>query len=461
MERLARSIGQTKPTTTTDMLNPAIFNQIDIPRVKSAEDLLKEQLGIAQINETMQTMKDSRAERNALRQLLGSGQTGETLETSLMRAGLLKPAQEARKSRLDAEHTTAKTANETQDTRLKKAQETKYGADTRAKELEAAQKRLEFVSNVIGSAKDQPSYTQARAALAQNGMDVASIPELFDPAQVAAAGQQTITALQRIQEERAKVMADETVRSNKARETETAANNLRLDDRTRSEGAANRSVTMRGQNMTDARSRDAEKAPVPITIVDPKNPSQMITVNGRTYNQNTGEGVIGVSGKEPSAAKKNEQAQTGKDQLSNLLTNLRDSYSQLEKGGGIQNSENGMLSNVASRIQSTGVGQTLGQFTGTKNQKLRDSIEQTRPLLLQAIKQATGMSAKQMDSNAEMRLFLAAATDPTKDIQANLEALDNLERMFVGQGARPTQTQASTAKQPTSTLPKGWKVEPD
>lgn len=37
---------------------------------------------------------------------------------------------------------------------------------------------------------------------------------------------------------------------------ETKANNLRTDARVKSEGAANRSVTMRGQDMTDARTRD-------------------------------------------------------------------------------------------------------------------------------------------------------------------------------------------------------------
>jgi hypothetical protein len=49
---------------------------------------------------------------------------------------------------------------------------------------------------------------------------------------------------------------------------------------------------------------------------------------------------------------------------------------------------------------------------------------------LQAIKNATGMSAKQMDSNAELQMYLRSATDPTIDIQANLQALDNLESMF-------------------------------
>lgn len=441
------------------MLNPAIFGQIDIPKVKSAEDLLKEQFGIAQMRESMQSMKDSREEKNALKRLLSSGETGETLEQSLLRSGFLKQSQDAQKARLDAAKTDSETKNKIADTSLKGTQEKKYSAETVAKELETAQKRLEFVGQVIGSATDQNSYTQGRNALAANGIDISKIPEVFDPAMVKAAGDQTITALQRVQELRAQATLDETKRGNVARETETKANNERTDRRIVSEGALNRSVAMRGQNMANDRAVASEKAPVLTTIVDPSNPERMITVNARAYNPATGVGVVGVSGKEPSAAKRNEQSASGKEQVSGILSNLRDMYGQLDQGGGIQSSDKGVLSNITSRIQSTGAGQTIGQFAGTKNQRLRDSIEQQRPLLLQAIKQATGMSAKQMDSNAEMRLFLAAATDPTKDIQANMEALDNLERMFVQGGRKispPTQTQSPT--KPSST-PKGWTVE--
>ncbi|MFT3818306.1 MAG: hypothetical protein QM750_11840 [Rubrivivax sp.] len=42
------------------------------------------------------------------------------------------------------------------------------------------------------------------------------------------------------------------------RDAETAANSKRIDERIRSEGAANRSVTMRGQNMVDARAREVD-----------------------------------------------------------------------------------------------------------------------------------------------------------------------------------------------------------
>ncbi len=49
---------------------------------------------------------------------------------------------------------------------------------------------------------------------------------------------------------------------------------------------------------------------------------------------------------------------------------------------------------------------------------------------MQAIKEATGMSAQQMNSNVELQTFLRAATDPTLSIQANLEAINNLSKLY-------------------------------
>jgi len=47
-----------------------------------------------------------------------------------------------------------------------------------------------------------------------------------------------------------------------------------------------------------------------------------------------------------------------------------------------------------------------------------------------AIMRATGMSAKAIDSNAELKLWLATATDPTKSYEANIEALQNIENLY-------------------------------
>jgi hypothetical protein len=81
---------------------------------------------------------------------------------------------------------------------------------------------------------------------------------------------------------------------------------------------------------------------------------------------------------------------------------------------------------------------------GTTNQKQRDIILQARPLLLRSIMQATGMSAKNLDSNAELKLWLSTATDPTKGYEANTEALNNIARKY---GSGPiTESRSSGGK---------------
>lgn len=132
------------------------------------------------------------------------------------------------------------------------------------------------------------------------------------------------------------------------------------------------------------------------------------------------------------ADQKAQLQKSGEGTVGTVVATLRDKYDQLNESGGLVNSDNGALANMGAWVGSTGLGQTLGGAVGTNNQSARDTIAMTRPLLLQAIMKATGMSSKQMDSNAELKLYLATATDPTKGYQANKEALDRIETLYGG-----------------------------
>lgn len=131
----------------------------------------------------------------------------------------------------------------------------------------------------------------------------------------------------------------------------------------------------------------------------------------------------------PADTKKQMQLEGGST-VDTVAASLRDQYNKLEDGGGITSPKNRVGSNIAAGIGSSGVGQSLGRMFGTENQSSRNTIAQTRPILLQAIMKATGMSAKQMDSNAELKLYLATATDPTLDIASNRRALDMIEKLY-------------------------------
>lgn len=136
-------------------------------------------------------------------------------------------------------------------------------------------------------------------------------------------------------------------------------------------------------------------------------------------------------GKTPAGAgSKAEATQAGKADVDRDVMKLKLMLDTLQTGGGIVDTNKGAISNIGAAIGSSGIGQTIGGAIGTKNQSARNEMNMIRPSLLRSIMQATGMSAKQMDSNAELKLWLSTATDPTKDYQANLEALNNIAEKY-------------------------------
>lgn len=127
---------------------------------------------------------------------------------------------------------------------------------------------------------------------------------------------------------------------------------------------------------------------------------------------------------------KTQAKMAGAGDVSTEIVKLKDSYDKLYAGGGITDPSLKIGSNLAGKASSSDLGQSIGSTFGTKNATERDKISQTRPLLMGAIMKATGMSAKQIDSNAELKLWLSTATDPKKSYEANIEALNNLENLY-------------------------------
>lgn len=140
------------------------------------------------------------------------------------------------------------------------------------------------------------------------------------------------------------------------------------------------------------------------------------------------------------------------------LTALRDAYNRLEKGGGITSTEKGPLSNLSASLSSSAAGQMAGKAFGTQNQSARNDILMARPALLAALMKATGMNARQMDSNAELKLWLSTATDPTLDVEANRKALNNIEQKYLRKPQASSGTTTSGDGPPPGIDPKLWKV---
>lgn len=139
---------------------------------------------------------------------------------------------------------------------------------------------------------------------------------------------------------------------------------------------------------------------------------------------------------EEQARLKAQGERTGKENpqakvvVSRSLADITKAYINLAKEGGMVQTGQGYVNNLAARAGSSDVGQLYGGAVGTKTQAYRDVINQTRPALINAIRMATGMSAKAMDSNVELQFYLQQASDPTKGLYANLQAINALDKNY-------------------------------
>jgi hypothetical protein len=203
-----------------------------------------------------------------------------------------------------------------------------------------------------------------------------------------------------------------------------------------------------------------EPAPSVTTIVDPANPSQMIAIDARRY-QGGGAGapgVIGVSGKEPGAAIRQNKTEAGKTQLADDLDNLRQSFKTLDEMRAIPSTQRNFASNILSATAATGAGQMLGRATGTSAQVEREVINSARTRLVNSIKNATGMSAQQLNSNVELQTMLKSISDPGQPIEAALRIIDDIEKAYVKSPAQPNKTEqiplpSAGGARPTSASP--------
>lgn len=136
----------------------------------------------------------------------------------------------------------------------------------------------------------------------------------------------------------------------------------------------------------------------------------------------------------PEETKKGKEQVTAKNNLADIASTMASSYTKLRDMGAMKSVEAGASSNLAAGAQSSAAGQFLGGVFGTAEQQERDFVKSQRPLLVQSIVKATGMTASQINSNAELKNLLDAATDPSKGYETNIRTLNELNKRF-GTGA--------------------------
>jgi hypothetical protein len=176
-----------------------------------------------------------------------------------------------------------------------------------------------------------------------------------------------------------------------------------------------------------------------VQIVDPKDSTRMISVDARTGR------FIGESGKEPAAAARDAKTAIGKNELASELDNIRIAYDNLNQMRAIPSTGRNVLSNIAAGTAASGVGQAVGRLAGTPEQTERDVIKSGRLRLVNAIKNATGMSAQQLNSNVELKNMLDSVTDPSQSIETVNRILDQIQETYLT-GAAPSMGRPGAAK---------------
>lgn len=196
-------------------------------------------------------------------------------------------------------------------------------------------------------------------------------------------------------------------------------------------------------------------APTITQIQDPTNPNQMITINARVY-QGGGvgsPGVIGTTGKTPAATAAAVKQEQGQSQAQDIIDNLRGAYTRLNDLKAIPSTQRGVLSNVLSSIAASAPGQIAGRAAGTEEQTQRDIIQSARNQLFAAVKNATGLSAQNLNSNVEFTTWLNSLTDPSKSYQTNEKILDELEKFIASGGKYSAKPKPADGGKPTPSKP--------
>lgn len=141
-----------------------------------------------------------------------------------------------------------------------------------------------------------------------------------------------------------------------------------------------------------------------------------------------------VKAAEEKAAREASGALTDKQEkskvtLDDTIARIKAHYDTLKTEKAIVSQDNSALENAAARA-STLTGVTYGRTVGTKAQTARDSIANLRQSILTDIKNATGMTAKEMDSNQDVQRLLASLGDPDQSYETILDTLANLSAKY-------------------------------
>lgn len=215
-------------------IDAGIYGQIQQPRQQNPLNALAQAMQIKGFQSQMDKADRAEQQQNKLLQLVGSPDF----------AALPAAQKAARLQGVGAFDQAGKVVES----------DAKVNRDARESEkfqIEGSLKRLEFIGQVAGTVKDQQSYTQALRILQDNNIDTSKFNPTYDPAGVAQFANAAMSRKDQMEQVWKAKGYDLDVQ--KVRETN------RHNETTEGLTASGQAVTKRGQDMTDARSREANQ----------------------------------------------------------------------------------------------------------------------------------------------------------------------------------------------------------
>jgi hypothetical protein len=125
-----------------------------------------------------------------------------------------------------------------------------------------------------------------------------------------------------------------------------------------------------------------------------------------------------------------QNRQRGRESIESVLNDMVTSYRRLDELSGIPSERRSRLANVPAYLAGTAPGQEVGMAMATQSQTQRNQIQASVRQLLTAIKNATGMSAQEMNSNVELQQLLAAVSNPRQSIESVRGILTSISRQY-------------------------------
>lgn len=129
--------------------------------------------------------------------------------------------------------------------------------------------------------------------------------------------------------------------------------------------------------------------------------------------------------------------------VSLIIGKMREAYEMLNRMEAIPSEKRGAVANFFDYLGATSGGREYQKMIGKDTSKYFSQIQTLRKQLATAIKNATGMSAQEMNSNVELRLTLDAMSDPTQGFEAAMQILQDTEELYGAPAAAPAKKGAA------------------